>query len=102
MANAEISSDAVAGPAAVPLDEMLACHIDWREDALAVADAYRRWSHAPAGEEAMWFAAYLAALEQEQFAAESYARAVAGVERALLAHQRRTRAAQPQTGDPRP
>lgn len=54
------------------VDEMLDRHAEWREDATAVTAAYRGWSGAPAQEEAWRFSAYLAALEQEEFAANSY------------------------------
>jgi hypothetical protein len=53
----------------------------WSEDAAAVASAYSRWSEARAGEEAERFAAYTAALDQEQASAWAYARAVRDVER---------------------
>ena len=101
MTNAGISSEALTGPAAVLADEMLAGYLDWREDAAAVADVYQRWSHAPAAEEPMWFSVYLAALEQEESAAEIYALAVANLRRSLPARQRRTGPGQPQTEGPR-
>ena len=88
-----ISSEALAGPLGVRVDKMLACYVDWREDAAAVTDAYRRWSHSPAAEETMWFSAYLAAFEQEEAAAQGYALAVAELERSLPVRQRRTRLA---------
>jgi hypothetical protein len=62
---------------------MLACYITWREDAAAVEDAYRAWRDAPADHEAWRFSAYLAALEQEESAATSYADLVGRVERSL-------------------
>lgn len=83
MATSEISPDALTGPVAGRLDEMLACYVDWREDAAAVADAYRRWSSAPTAEESIWFAAYGAALEQEESAARRYGLAVTDVEDVL-------------------
>ena len=101
MAKAATSSEALVGPAAILADEMLAGYLDWREDAAAVADVYQRWSHAPAAEEAMWFSAYLAALEQEEASARSYALAVANLRRSLPARQRRTGPGQPQTEGPR-
>ena len=69
------------------VERMLACYVDWREDAVVVADAYRRWSDAPAPERTLWFTAYMAALEQEAWSADSYAQAVASVERARSANQ---------------
>jgi hypothetical protein len=65
-------------------DELLACREEWQDNADAVADAYRRWSKAPRGRErARRFAAYAAALDQEQSAATSYARAAADADRSL-------------------
>jgi hypothetical protein len=83
MATREISADALTGPVAGLVDEMLACYVDWREDARSAADAYRRWSCATTAEESIRFAAYRAALEQEESAARRYGLAVTGVEDAL-------------------
>ena len=57
--------------------EMLSRYVDWHEDALAVADAYGRWSSAPEGQKSWRFSAYMAALEQEESSATSYGTAVA-------------------------
>lgn len=62
------------------VDEMLDRHAEWREDAAAVAVAYRGWSGAPAQEEAWRFSVYLAALEQEEFAANGYAGVVGALD----------------------
>jgi hypothetical protein len=70
-------------------DEMLDRYVEWREDAAAVADTYRRWSVAPANEEAMWFSAYMAALEMEEFTAASYAEAIRVLSRSLRDAQMR-------------
>lgn len=70
-------------PVGHAVDDMLGCYVDWREDAHAVGEAYRRWFGAPDGEEAGRFSAYLGALDQEEWSARSYAVAVARVE-ALL------------------
>jgi hypothetical protein len=83
MATVRISSEALAEPVAHLVDEMLACYVDWREDATAAADAYGRWSGAPPSEIACRFAAYLAALDQEESAATRYALAVRDLERSL-------------------
>lgn len=56
---------------------MLGCYLDWCEDAAAAAEAYERWSDASRAEEAMWFTTYMAALEQEEVSARSYAEVVA-------------------------
>lgn len=65
------------------VDELLSYYIDWRRDARAVNDAYRLWSIAPAGEEALGFFAYVAALDQEESSAARYAVVLREVERAL-------------------
>ena len=49
----------------------------------AVADAYGRWCVAPADEESTRFAAYLAALDQEQTAAGVYGESISELERSL-------------------
>jgi hypothetical protein len=47
-------------------------YIDWRADAGTVSAAYTRWSDARADDEPALFAAYLAALDQEESAASEY------------------------------
>jgi hypothetical protein len=64
-------------------DEMLASYMGWRNDAAAVADAYRVWQRAPAGQEAAHFAAYMVALDNEEVAATRYAMVVKNLDRAL-------------------
>jgi hypothetical protein len=71
------------------VDEMLDRYLEWREDATSVAECYRRWSGAPAREEAWRFSVYMAALEQEESAACSYASVVAELERWLRRAERR-------------
>jgi hypothetical protein len=61
-------------------DEIIDLYLDWREEAAAVADAYARWSGAPAGEEGRSFAAYTAALDREEAAARHYADVLANDE----------------------
>jgi hypothetical protein len=66
--------DASLGRVAHTVDHVLACYINWREDAATVRDAYARWSAAPPdADETGLFSAYLAALDREQSAAASYA-----------------------------
>jgi hypothetical protein len=76
-------TDASAGREAALLDELLAGYVNWRESAQAVAEAYARWSFAPAPERAMRIAAYTATLDQEQKTAAAYAEAVADLERCV-------------------
>jgi hypothetical protein len=73
-------------PPAVLVDEALATYIDWREGERGVADAYARWSEAPAAEENRRFAAYTAALDQEEAAAKVYAESIGELERWLGRH----------------
>jgi len=65
------------------VDELLANYIDWRHDAAAVGRAYSDWTAAPGAEAALRFAAYTAALDQEEASAERYALILWEVERAL-------------------
>jgi hypothetical protein len=62
---------------------VLYTHIEWHETTDAAADSYRRRCAAPAVEEAARFAAYLAALDQEQSAAGVYAGSMSELERRL-------------------
>jgi hypothetical protein len=86
MASSRISSsEGQATPAMTDglVDEMLAYYIDWRHDAAAAEDAYRLWSIAPTDEEALRYAAYVAALDQEESSAIRYALVFREVERAV-------------------
>ena len=58
------------------LDDALATYMKWRETTDAIAESYGRWSVAPAAERAPRFAAYVAALDQEQTAAAMYAESI--------------------------
>jgi hypothetical protein len=66
------------------LDDLIDGYVDWREIARAVADAYARWSFASRPECALRFAAYTAALDQEQKTAAACAEAVTDSQRWLL------------------
>jgi hypothetical protein len=68
MATPPISTPALAWPVALLVDEMLGCYVDWREEATAVSDAYRRWSNAPEDEKVCRFTPYIAALDLEETA----------------------------------
>jgi hypothetical protein len=48
-------------------------YVDWREECLAVQDAYDRWTHAPIPDARWAFVAYRAALDREERASEAYA-----------------------------
>ena len=79
------ASPAPSWPPDELVDEMVMSYVDWREDAAAVEPAYVWWSEAPSGEEAQSFAAYCAALDQEESAAATYALAVLKLQRVLWA-----------------
>jgi hypothetical protein len=53
-------------------DDMTEAYLSWREESLAVADAFRTWATAPRGERRGAWAAYAAALELEEHAASVY------------------------------
>ncbi|MEA2428656.1 MAG: hypothetical protein QOF37_2284 [Thermoleophilaceae bacterium] len=55
------------------VDEAMDAYLDWRQECIAVSDAYRRWSAAGAADAALAFRGYLAALDREQLASEVYA-----------------------------
>jgi hypothetical protein len=55
------------------VDEALDAYVDWREESVAVWDAYQRWVNAPTADAPWAFAAYRAALELEECASETYA-----------------------------
>jgi hypothetical protein len=54
-------------------DEMVDAYVDWREEGAAVWHAYERWTCAPPAEALFAFAAYEAALDREERAADVYA-----------------------------
>lgn len=62
---------------------MLDTYIEWCETTDEVAGAYQRWCVAPAGEGIQRFAAYMAAVDQEESAAAVYAEAISELERWL-------------------
>lgn len=75
--------DVAAWPIPALVDRALATYVEWRETKDAVADTYAWWCVAPGGEAAARFAAYLAALDQEQAAAGVYAESINELERRL-------------------
>jgi hypothetical protein len=81
MATPQIRSKAIrittAGwPVDALVDEVLASYVEWREELDASDEAYRGWREAPSSEEPWRFAAYIAALDREQAAADSYAASI--------------------------
>jgi|HubBroStandDraft_3_1064219.scaffolds.fasta_scaffold268700_2 hypothetical protein len=55
------------------LDAALAAYVNWREECIAVRDAYRTWEHASAEDAEVAFDDYEAALYREEHAANVYA-----------------------------
>lgn len=66
------------------VDHMIAMCSQWRRSAEAVTDAYERWCATPVAEGTIRFAAYLAALDQEQAAAGMYAESITKLEHWLV------------------
>ena len=74
-------------PPAVLVDDALASYVEWRADERSVADAYARWSEAPAAEQNPRLGAYTAALDQEEAAARVYAESIGELARWLARHR---------------
>jgi hypothetical protein len=55
------------------LDGLMEAYVDWREECLALHNAYERWSSVPLDERNVAFAAYRAALDREEQASSVYA-----------------------------
>jgi hypothetical protein len=54
------------------VDRMIELYCDWRTGCWDVRAAYERFLDAPAADRAVAFAAYMAALDQEESACEAY------------------------------
>ena len=54
------------------VDEAIERYVDWREACATVRHAYEHWACAPKAERPLSFAAYRAALDQEEAAATLY------------------------------
>jgi hypothetical protein len=83
-----IRIDTLGWPAIVLVDDLLVSYAEWRDGCDAVADAYERWSIAARSESDLRFAAFTAALDQEQTAASAYAEAGRNLKRFLPATTR--------------
>jgi hypothetical protein len=83
MAGEEATTVTVSGRLIAAFDAMDDSYIDWREDAAAVADGYRRWVAALPAEQQRRFTAYVATLDQEEAAAARYAALVRDAGRVL-------------------
>jgi hypothetical protein len=63
------------------IDEMLERYISWREECCAVRIAYQRWADSGRSERGLAYAGYLAALDREERAAQTYAGLVQRISR---------------------
>jgi hypothetical protein len=61
-------------------DVALAGYGAWREACTGVREAYRAWDDALRDDAGVVFGAYLAALDREERAAQTYARLITGIE----------------------
>ena len=55
------------------VDDAVRAYAEWRQASAAVWDAYRRWESTDGPDHTCAHAAYLAAIDQEQAAANAYA-----------------------------
>lgn len=55
------------------VDEVMGAYVDWREECIAVWEAYGAWAGAGATDAALAFVAYTAALDREERASVVYA-----------------------------
>ena len=62
---------------------MVDAYVDWREEGAAVWHAYERWTCAPPADALFAFAAYQAAVDREERAADVYAGRVTRVAAAV-------------------
>jgi len=68
------------------VDEAVDAYAEWREECVAVWDAYGRWKSAPRADAPLAFAAYTRALAIEEQASVIYASAIGRVGHLLTAH----------------
>ena len=55
------------------VEDAVLAYLDWREASMGVWHAYAGWENAAAEDKVWAFAAYLAAIDQEEAAANAYA-----------------------------
>ena len=65
-------------------DALIDAYVAWREACARVHIAYGRWDKCEPSERDLSFAAYLAALDREQYAAREYARRIERVRRLAI------------------
>ena len=83
MASIDLTSYSPTGRMAAMVDELIACYVDWREDAADSRAAYACWCESAPPDRRLRFASYLAALDQEESAAAKYAEVTIEVARRL-------------------
>jgi hypothetical protein len=66
----------IAEPPSVLIDAVMDGYVAWREQSAVVRDAYGDWRRAAAGESGPAYAAYGAALDREERAADAYRRLI--------------------------
>jgi hypothetical protein len=71
------------------IDEMLERYVDWREQCVAVAETYERWSNGSIDNRKLGFEVYKAALDLEEHASLIYAERVNRFEDQLTSRVRR-------------
>jgi hypothetical protein len=71
------------------IDEMVDRYVDWREQCIAVAETYERWSNGSIADRKFAFEAYKAALDLEEHASLIYAERVNRFEDQLTSRDRR-------------
>jgi hypothetical protein len=69
------------------VDEAMQAYVDWREECIAVWDAYGCWAAAGGTDAALAFVAYTAALDREERASEIYADLIRRVGDLVMAHR---------------
>jgi hypothetical protein len=55
------------------IDRLMDMYVEWREECVALWDAYETWKRTPAPDRTLAFAAYRAALDREEWASSVYA-----------------------------
>jgi hypothetical protein len=71
------------------IDEMVERFVDWREQCIAVAESYERWSNGSIANRKLAFEVYKAALDLEEHASLIYAERVSRFEDQLTSRVRR-------------
>jgi hypothetical protein len=61
------------------VDHLLECYVAWREECRAVRVAYEEWAPSSGRDSDLMYAAYRAALDQEEESARVYARRIDAV-----------------------